>query len=173
MSSVATPLVHPGIRLAWMGATALILIADQASKAWIESWLNPYEPHPVYSFFSLLLVYNKGAAFSFLSDASGWQRWFFIALAVIVCVYLLHMLWQLRPGQKLLGCAATLITGGAAGNLWDRWLNGEVTDFILLHYQGYYFPAFNLADSAISLGLILWLAMVLRDFRAPPGALDK
>lgn len=162
---IASERAHLATRLAWIFGAVLILAADQISKAWIQGWLSPYETHSIYSFFSLTLVYNKGAAFSFLSDAGGWQRWVFVALALLVCLYLVWQFWQLHVGQKLLAFASALILGGAAGNLWDRWLHGEVTDFILLHYQDYYFPVFNLADSAISLGLVFWLLMSFRDAR--------
>jgi signal peptidase II len=109
----------------------------------------------VTDFFSLILAYNKGAAFSFLSDAGGWQRWFFTAVAVGVSVVLVVWIYRLKQHEKLLAIALALVLGGAIGNVYDRIMLGHVVDFILVHYQDNYFPAFNIADSAISVGAAL------------------
>ena len=109
----------------------------------------------VTDFFSLILAYNKGAAFSFLSDAGGWQRWFFTAVAVGVSAVLVVWIYRLKQHEKLLAIALALVLGGAIGNVYDRIMLGHVVDFILVHYQDNYFPAFNIADSAISVGAAL------------------
>jgi signal peptidase II len=109
----------------------------------------------VTDFFSLILAYNKGAAFSFLSDAGGWQRWFFTAVAALVSTVLVVWIYRLKQHEKLLAIALALVLGGAVGNLYDRIMLGHVVDFILVHYQDNYFPAFNIADSAISIGAVL------------------
>ncbi|MFT4997840.1 MAG: signal peptidase II [Flavobacteriales bacterium] len=109
----------------------------------------------VTDFFSLILAYNKGAAFSFLSDAGGWQRWFFTAVAVAVSAVLVVWIYRLKQHEKLLAIALALVLGGAIGNVYDRIMLGHVVDFILVHYQDNYFPAFNIADSAISVGAAL------------------
>jgi|TARA_B110000902_G_C14294617_1_gene582729 signal peptidase II len=109
----------------------------------------------VTDYFSLILAYNKGAAFSFLSDAGGWQRWFFTAVAVAVSAVLVVWIYRLKQHEKLLAIALALVLGGAIGNVYDRIMLGHVVDFILVHYQDNYFPAFNIADSAISVGAAL------------------
>lgn len=109
----------------------------------------------VTDFFSLILAYNKGAAFSFLSDAGGWQRWFFTVIAAGVSAVLVVWIYRLKQHEKLLAIALALVLGGAIGNLYDRVVLGHVVDFILVHYQDNYFPAFNIADSAISVGAVL------------------
>jgi signal peptidase II len=108
-------------------------------------------------FFDLVLVHNTGAAFSFLAGAGGWQRWFFVGVTIVVSVVLLAMLRR-HHANRLLATALALVLGGAAGNLWDRVAAGYVVDFVQVHGAGYYFPAFNVADSAISVGvaLLLW-----------------
>jgi signal peptidase II len=109
----------------------------------------------VTDYFSLILAYNKGAACSFLSDAGGWQRWFFTAVAVAVSAVLVVWIYRLKQHEKLLAIALALVLGGAIGNVYDRIMLGHVVDFILVHYQDNYFPAFNIADSAISVGAAL------------------
>ena len=102
-----------------------------------------------------MLTYNTGAAFSFLAGAGGWQRWFFLGLGAAVSIGLIIWLWRLKPGEQWLAMALALILGGAVGNLIDRAWLGQVIDFIQLYYDRWYFPAFNLADSAITLGAVL------------------
>lgn len=135
----------------------VVLLLDLGSKAAVEANLHPGQVIPLTSFFNLVLTYNPGAAFSFLSDAAGWQRWLFSAIAVAASVLIVHLLRK-HVAETLFCVALALILGGALGNLWDRLRLGEVVDFVQLHYAAYYWPAFNLADSAITVGaaLIVW-----------------
>jgi signal peptidase II len=141
----------------WLWLSLVVIVLDQASKQFAESVLTLYESVKVLPFFDLTLLYNKGAAFSFLSDQSGWQRWFFIVLAIVVCVVLVSWLWRLKREEQWTAVALSLIIGGAIGNVIDRVLFGQVIDFLHFHYQQHYFPAFNVADSAITLGVIIML----------------
>lgn len=143
----------------------LVLLLDQASKQLAELWLVPYQSLPLLPSLNLTLAYNTGAAFSFLSDAGGWQRWFFVGLAIVVIAVLATWLRQLAPGQMLLRFALSLVIGGAAGNLVDRVLYGKVVDFIDVYYGTYSFPAFNLADSAITVGACLFVLDTLLEGR--------
>ncbi|MBK8322579.1 MAG: lipoprotein signal peptidase [Betaproteobacteria bacterium] len=153
----------------WLGLSAAVLAIDLATKAWASAALASGEPVRVTGFFNLVLVHNTGAAFSFLANAGGWQRWFFVGVTIAVSAVLL---WLLRrdAANRLLAMAYALVLGGAAGNLWDRLTLGKVVDFIQLHAAGYYWPAFNAADSAITLGVILLLWDGFRDARARPPA---
>lgn len=141
----------------WLWLSSLVVILDQWSKQVIEERFVLYESLPVTDFFNLVLVYNRGAAFSFLADAGGWQRWFFLGLAVVICSYLVYWLLKLDKKQLLLPFAITMIIGGAIGNVIDRVLYGHVIDFLDFHLYGWHWPAFNLADSAITLGVILFI----------------
>lgn len=143
--------------LKWLWLSCLVILLDQLSKQLIEYWLIPGQPLMVTPFFNLLLVYNTGAAFSFLSSQSGWQRWFLSGLAVMVAFILAIWLRQLTQKQRLEAIGLSLIIGGAIGNLIDRLFYRQVTDFIQLHYAQWAWPAFNIADSAITLGVILLL----------------
>lgn len=136
---------------------ALIVIAlDLGTKYWASSVLEYGRPVVFTSFFNFTLLHNHGAAFSFLSDAGGWQRWFFTAIAVAVSITLVF--WLTRCADKRREAFGfSMILGGAIGNLYDRLQHGYVVDFIVVHYQDYYWPAFNLADSAITLGAIMLL----------------
>lgn len=138
----------------WYALALLVVALDQLSKGLARQWLVYGQPVTVLPVFDLSLHFNPGAAFSFLAGAGGWQRWFFSALALVVSAVLLVWLARLRPGQWLLALALALILGGAIGNVIDRLWLGHVTDFIALHWNHRYFPAFNLADSAITLGAI-------------------
>ena len=138
--------------LRWYGLAALVVLLDQYSKGLAESGLEYGRPVEVFSWFNLTLQYNTGAAFSFLSDAGGWQRYFFSAVAVLISAVLVVWLFIMPREQRLLALALGLVLGGALGNVWDRMVFGHVVDFISVHYAGRYFPAFNLADSAITLG---------------------
>jgi signal peptidase II len=153
----------------WLGLSAAVLVIDLATKAWASASLSPGEPLRITGFFNLVLVHNPGAAFSFLANAGGWQRWFFVAVTIAVSAVLL---WLLRKdaANRLLAMAYSLVLGGAAGNLWDRLTLGHVVDFIQLHAAGYYWPAFNAADSAITLGVVLLVWDGLREARAKPAA---
>jgi signal peptidase II len=140
--------------LAWRWyLLALVVVAlDQFTKGLASSELVYGRPVAVFSWFNLTLQHNTGAAFSFLSDAGGWQRWFFTVVAVVISAALVAWLSLAERGQWLLALSLALILGGALGNLWDRLSLGYVVDFISVHYGGWYFPAFNIADSAITVG---------------------
>lgn len=137
----------------WLSGGVVVL--DQAIKHLAETLLVMHQPVPVLPSFNLLLTYNTGAAFSFLARAGGWQRWFFLTLGLAVSIGLIIWLRRLKPEQKWLALALALILGGAVGNLIDRIWLGQVIDFIQLYYDRWYFPAFNVADSAISIGAVL------------------
>lgn len=141
---------------------ALVIVAlDQWTKYLASSLLTYGMPVEVLPVFNLTLQHNTGAAFSFLADAGGWQRWFFTAVSAIVSVALVVWLCRLKPGQVLLTASLSCILGGAVGNLWDRVVQGYVVDFISLHYNSAYFPAFNIADSAITIGAGLMILDML------------
>jgi signal peptidase II len=135
----------------WLSIAALVLIADQFTKVLIVSTYQLGEGFPVTDFFNIVRVHNEGAAFSFLATAGGWQRWFFTGLGVVATFF---MVWMLKkhPGQKLFGLAIACILGGAIGNVIDRVLYGYVVDFLDFYYAGIHFPAFNVADSGITVG---------------------
>ena len=137
----------------WLGLALLLLIADQFTKVLILGYYQHGDATYVTSFFNIVRVHNSGAAFSFLASASGWQRWFFTAVGVAAALFIVHML-RSHPGQKLFSFAMACILGGAIGNVIDRLLHGYVVDFVDLHYAGWHFPAFNVADSAISIGAV-------------------
>lgn len=144
-------------RLAWLWLTLSVFVVDQLTKNYFEGNLGLYQQIVVIpGYFSWTLAYNTGAAFSFLADAAGWQRWFFAAIALVVSAVLVVWLRRLKPEETWLAIALALVLGGALGNLYDRVVLGHVVDFILLHWQNrWYFPAFNIADSAITVGAIL------------------
>jgi signal peptidase II len=132
----------------------LVLIADQVSKWWAQMSLPMAQAIKVTDFLNWFLIYNPGAAFSFLSQAGGWQRWFFTIIGIIAAVVIIWLL-QKNTQDRPFCIALALILGGAIGNVLDRLLYGAVVDFIDVHYQGWHWPAFNLADSAISIGATL------------------
>jgi signal peptidase II len=138
--------------LPWFGLGLVVILLDQYTKGLASSGLEYGQPVRVFSWFNLTLMHNTGAAFSFLNDAGGWQRYFFSAAAIGISVVLAIWLIVMPRGQWLLALSLGLILGGALGNLWDRVALGYVVDFISVHYENSYFPAFNLADSAISVG---------------------
>lgn len=144
-------------KLPWLWLSVVIFVIDQVSKFWFDNNLAMYQQIVVIpDYFSWTLLYNTGAAFSFLADAAGWQRWFFAAVAVGVSVVLVIWLKRLKPEETWLALALAMVLGGALGNLVDRVVFGHVVDFILLHWhQQWYFPAFNVADMAITGGAIL------------------
>ena len=148
--------INPAMRK-WLGIALAVIIADHLTKFWVTSVLDYQEVVPVLPFFSLVLVYNSGAAFSFLADAGGWQRWFFIAIGVIATVIIVRLL-KLHAGQPRMAFALALLLGGALGNVIDRVVLGHVVDFLYFHYRSFAWPAFNVADSAISIGagLLIW-----------------
>jgi signal peptidase II len=149
-SSVA--LRNPGYAARWYLLALVVIVLDQYTKGLASSLLEYGRPVPVFSWFNLTLQHNTGAAFSFLSDAGGWQRYFFSAVAVIISLALVIWLYRLPREQWLLSLSLALIVGGALGNLWDRVELGYVVDFISVHYERHFFPAFNVADSAITVG---------------------
>jgi signal peptidase II len=135
----------------WLALALLMLIADQFFKVLILGTYQLGEGTAVTSFFNIVRVHNTGAAFSFLAGASGWQRWFFVGLGAVAAIVIIWML-KSHAGQRLFCLAMTCILGGAVGNVIDRLLYGYVVDFLDFHYAGIHFPAFNVADSAITLG---------------------
>ena len=149
----------------WLWLTLLVIGADQWTKRLVVDNLNEFDSVVLLPVLEFMRLHNTGAAFSFLSNASGWQRWFFIALAVCVSLGILIWLWRLPArGKNLLAAGLCLVMGGALGNVIDRILLGHVVDFIRVHYQAWYFPAFNLADSAITIGAAL---LILDTFLQP------
>jgi len=148
--------------LHWLWLSLFVLAADQASKQLAESAIQLYERVPVLPCFNLTLAYNPGAAFSFLSDQGGWQRWFFSVLAMVVTLVLAVWLKQLDRANRWTAISLSLIIGGAVGNLVDRLLFGHVIDFIDLYYGQWHWPAFNVADSAISVGVVMILVDAFR-----------
>jgi signal peptidase II len=149
---------------AWLLIAAVIVLADQFTKILIVGSFQLGDVHPVTSFFNLVRAHNFGAAFSFLHGASGWQRWFFLALGVAAAVFIIWMLRR-HGHQKVFAWALTLILGGAIGNVIDRAIHGYVVDFIQVHAGGWFFPAFNVADSAITVGAVLLVLDELRRVR--------
>ncbi len=144
----------PANLLPWLGIALLIILLDQFTKTLIVGNFQLGDSRTVTSFFNVVRVHNAGAAFSFLAGASGWQRWFFVGLGTLATVFIV---WMLRKhgGQRLFSWALSLILGGAIGNVIDRLLHGHVIDFIQVHAGGWYFPSFNIADSAITVGAVL------------------
>lgn len=143
-------------RLAWLWLSLLVLVVDQATKYYFENRLELYEQIVIIpDYFSWMLAYNTGAAFSFLADSSGWQRWLFALIAIVVSVVLVVWLKRLGRDETWLAIALALVLGGALGNLYDRVAIGHVIDFIFVHWKEHGFPAFNIADSAITVGAIM------------------
>jgi signal peptidase II len=141
----------PGSWLPWLGLSLAVLIADQFTKVLIVGYYHLGESRYITSFFDIVYAQNTGAAFSFLRDASGWQRWMFTGIGLVAAVFIVWML-RSHAGQKLFSFALACILGGAIGNVVDRLLRGSVVDFLQVHWQQHYFPAFNVADSAITVG---------------------
>jgi signal peptidase II len=139
--------------LPWLALALLILIADQITKVMILGAYQLGDTTYVTNFFNIVRAHNTGAAFSFLASASGWQRWFFTAIGVGAALFIIYLL-RAHPGQKLFSFALACILGGAIGNVIDRLLHGYVVDFLDFHYAGWHFPAFNIADSAITIGAV-------------------
>ncbi len=148
----------------WLGLALVVVVLDQLTKTLILEAFQLGDSRYVTSFFNLVRVHNTGAAFSFLAGEGGWQRWFFITLGFVATGFIVWML-RSHPTQKLFCFAVTLIMGGAIGNVVDRMLHGYVVDFIQVHGGGWYFPSFNLADSAITLGAVLLILDEIRRVR--------
>jgi len=138
----------------WLALAAFIVAVDQLTKYLVVRSFAPGESVPLTSFFNMVLVHNPGAAFSFLSDQAGWQRGFFIAIALAASVWIVYLLVR-HPRERLFALALTLVLAGAVGNVIDRILIGAVVDFLDFHAFGYHWPAFNVADSAITCGAVL------------------
>lgn len=141
----------------WFMLSLAVIVCDQLSKYLVGIFLTPYHPLPVFPMFNLTLAYNTGAAFSFLSGAGDWHRWFFAAFSFIVSIILAIWLYRSENQTRLLSAGISLILGGAMGNLLDRALHGYVIDFIDLYYKHHHFATFNIADSAICIGAGLFV----------------
>jgi len=163
--------------LKWLWLSAAMVLLDQLTKGLANTLLQPYQPVPLFPFFNLTLMYNEGAAFSFLGEAGGWQRWFFTALAIGISVAIVFWLRRLVPAQRVEAAGLSLVLGGAVGNVIDRLLHGHVIDFLDFYYNAgsclplfvkvggeCHWPAFNIADSAITMGVILLLFDSLRRY---------
>ncbi len=160
----APKIFQPGLLL-YFTLAFVVMVLDQVSKALCDAVLQYGVPETVFPGFDLLLVYNSGAAFSFLSEAGGWQRWVLSGVSTGISLVLVFWLIKLPRQEVLLGLALSLILGGAVGNLLDRMLLGYVVDFISLYYGDYRFATFNLADAAISLGAGLMALDIIREHR--------
>lgn len=165
MPKLFTTFHNSGLR--WLWLTLLCLVLDQVTKHWVAGSFDLYESISVLPIFNITYVHNPGAAFSFLADQGGWQRWFFTAIAAIASVVFIIWLAKTPKSQALLGAAFALMLSGAMGNLIDRALFGYVIDFIDFHWSGNHFPAFNVADSMIFIGAAL---MILDSFTAENSA---
>lgn len=148
---MARPSASTGSMLPWLGLALIILIADQFTKILILGAYRLGDSTTITSFFNIVRAHNTGAAFSFLAASSGWQRWLFTAIGLGATVFIVWML-RSHAGQKLFSFSLACILGGAIGNVVDRLLHGYVVDFLQFHWHGWYFPAFNVADSAITIG---------------------
>lgn len=148
--------LNPAMRK-WLGLSLAVIVADHLTKWWVSASLDYQEFIPVLPFFSLVRVHNTGAAFSFLADAGGWQRWFFIAVGIVATVIIVRLLKR-HATEPRLAFSLALVLGGALGNVIDRVVLGHVVDFLYFHYKSFAWPAFNVADSAITVGaaLLIW-----------------
>lgn len=155
--------------LSWLWLSALVIVLDQITKLVITESYVLGDSTPVFSFFNIVRAHNTGAAFSFLAGEPGWQRWFFAVIAVVVSVMLVQWLRKLPRNDRFMAVALTLVLGGAIGNLIDRMLLGYVVDFLDFYWGGYHFPAFNIADSAITVGAVMLAIDVVRN----PGKEEK
>jgi len=151
--------------LKWVGLSIVVVILDQWTKHIASSSLEMFQPVAVMPMFNWTLMHNTGAAFSFLADAGGWQRWFFAIIAVVVSVVIVFWLKRLEQHEKWQAIALALILGGAIGNVIDRIALGYVVDFIQVYYQQWYWPAFNIADSSIFIGVAMIVIDSIREYR--------
>jgi signal peptidase II len=142
--------------LQWLGLAFLILVVDQITKGLILVYYHPGEVTVLTDFLNIVRVHNRGAAFSFLAGADGWQRWFFVGIGAVAAVFIIYLL-RTHAGQRLFCFALTCILGGAIGNVLDRLLHGYVVDMVDFHIGRWHFPAFNVADTAITFGVIFLL----------------
>ena len=157
----------------WLSLASVVLVADQLTKFWVISALTYQERIQVLPFFAWVRWHNTGAAFSFLDDAGGWQRWFFVCLALGFAGFVIYEIARLPKQEKVMGWVYGLILGGALGNMIDRLQHGHVVDFILVHYQTYYFPAFNIADSALFCGAVVWIFYMFVEYRQSRAAMGS
>lgn len=141
----------------WLWLSVLTVILDQLSKIWVDTSMSLYQSIPVFPGFNITYVHNFGAAFSFLSEQGGWQRWFFALLAASISIGIVIWIKRLKPEETLSAISLSLILGGAIGNLVDRVIYGYVIDFFDVYYQTHHWPVFNMADSAITIGVMLML----------------
>jgi signal peptidase II len=148
----------------WLGIALIVILFDQLTKIAVQKVFTYGVPHALAPFFNLILVYNKGAAFSFLAMAGGWQRWAFTGLGVLAAIVICYLLKR-HAGQRLFCTALALIMGGAIGNVIDRLMYGHVIDFLDFHVNAWHWPAFNLADSGITVGAVLLVIDELRRVR--------
>jgi signal peptidase II len=155
--------------LKWLWISAVTLVLDQASKLAVDGSMQLFESIPLIPYFNLTYVHNTGAAFSFLAQAGGWQRWLFAGLAVVMSSIITVWLYRLQKHETLMAVALSLVLGGAIGNLIDRVAYGYVIDFLDVYYQDWHWPAFNIADSAICIGVGL---MLLESFGFGRKAVD-
>ncbi|KOC88556.1 signal peptidase II [Winslowiella iniecta] len=162
------PLLSTGLR--WLWLVLVVIAVDFGSKQWIMDNLMLHQSVPVMPYFNLFYAHNYGAAFSFLADKGGWQRWFFAGIAIAIVVALLVMMYRTAASQKLNNIAYALIVGGAIGNLFDRAYHGFVVDFIDFYIGDWHFATFNIADCAICIGAAL---IVLEGFITPSGKQAK
>ncbi len=167
MSKISFPVMHSGVR--WLWLAAIIFVADIAIKFLVMEHMGYGWKHriEILPFFNLLYVHNYGAAFSFLSDQSGWQRWLFTAIAFGVCSLLIFWMRKLPATEKWNNIAYSFIIGGAAGNVFDRLVHGYVVDYLDFFWGNYHWPAFNLADSFICIGAVM---IILDGFRRKPDS---
>ena len=156
-------------RIGFALVAVVFFIADWVSKRMFQDWLDSTGPIEVIAGLRLILVHNHGAAFGFLASAGGWQRGLFIFVAVVVMIYLAWRLWAARPAEAVVNMGFAMILGGAAGNLIDRVQHGYVIDFIDIHFKAWHWPAFNVADSAITIGAVVVIFDSLGLFRKTPG----
>ncbi len=170
-AAIASGAARESSGLIWLPLTIVVIALDQLSKLWILRHFAPYERLHLLPVLDITLWFNEGAAFSFLGDASGWQRWLFTGLAFVVGAGVVIWMRRLRGRpQWLLSCALALILAGALGNVIDRLRIGHVVDFILAHWNNSYFPAFNVADSAITVGAAFLLFDAWRESRGAKRA---
>lgn len=159
--------------LKWIWLAVVVIIADQLTKYVASTSLIMHQPVAVIPMFNWTLMHNTGAAFSFLADAGGWQRWFFAVIAVVVSVVIVLWIKRLEQHEKWQAIALALILGGAIGNVIDRIWLGYVVDFIQVYYQQWYWPAFNIADSAISFGVVMIIIESIREYRDEKKSIEK
>ena len=153
--------------LKWLWISGLVIILDLVTKAMASEYLLLYQPVNIFPGLNFTLMHNTGAAFSFLSEASGWQRWFFSGVAIVVSAVIVVWLMKLQKGQTWLAIALAMILGGALGNVWDRLTLGYVVDFIDVYVSTAHWPAFNIADSAISVGAAILIYDSFRGHKKP------